>query len=223
MKPEKQRPGIDIQNIAEFLRDNPDVFQQHPELLAQINLSDSRDTSSLLERQISRLKDQLAEYKASQHDLFAVARENEQISDSFSQIILKLIGFSNLSEFAGELPKTLRQTFAINEVAFKTTLAEARRPSENQAYADCLRRLSNKHALCDNRWPNNILSLFFSESIKSAALIPMLATLDGDIVGVLALGSNDPERYSNELGTAHLDRLGIMAGVCLARLQPDIE
>ena len=214
---------IDRQNIAEFLRTNPDIFQQHPELLTLINLSDGRGTSSLLERQITRLKDQLREFKSAQHDLFAVARENEQISDDFALIILKLIGFTNLSEFAGELPKALRKTFEINEVTFKTTLADARRPSENQAYADSLRRLSNKHAVCDNRWPSNIQSLFFSESIKSAALIPMMAKPSGDILGVLALGSNDPEHYSNELGTAHLDRLGVMAGVCLARLQPNTE
>ena len=220
MNPEKT---INKNNITEFLNNNPNLFQQHPELLPLINLSDNRDTSSLLERQITRLKDQLLEFEFEQHSLFAVARENEQISDSFSQIILKLIGFSNLSEFAGELPKALRKTFGINEVGFKTSMADARRPSENQAFADSLRRLSNKRAVCDNRWPSNIQSLFFSEAIKSAALIPMLATSNGDILGVLALGSIDPERYTNDLGTVYLDRLGHMAGVCLARLQPGLE
>jgi len=39
-------------------------------------------------------------------------------------------------------------------------------------------------------------------------------------LGILALGSSDPERYTNDLGTAHLDRLGLMSGICLARLQP---
>jgi len=217
---EPQSPNVELENLITLLEKNPNIFQQHPELLTLLNLSDTRNTSSLLERQVNKLKEQLTEFRSKQHDLFTLARENEQISDSFSSIVHQLIAFDNLSEFASELPKSLRHTFKINEVAFKTTLADARRPNESQSFADCLRRLNEKHAVCDNRWPSNITRLFFTNSIKSAALIPMLARPNGDILGVLALGSNEPERYTNELGTAHLDNLGIMAGACLARLQP---
>jgi uncharacterized protein YigA (DUF484 family) len=210
------------QELVVLLRDNGDIFSRHPELLELLELSDDRGAASLLERQVSVLKNKLASFQSQQFEFIEVARENEQISDSFSRIICQLIGFSNLSEFASEFPKALRLTFEIDEVAFKTDQAASRRPNENIGYEDAVRRLSNNEAVCDDRWPSNILALFFSAQVKSAALVPMKATQDGDVIGILALGSSDPKRYTNELGTAHLNRLGLMAGTCLARLQPAI-
>lgn len=201
------------------LKANPDIFQRHPELLELITLSDNRGTASLLERQIGTLKARLANFKSQHVELIEVARENEQISDSFSNILCQLIGFTNLSEFAGEFPLALRKTFDIDEVSFKIERATTQRPDDDQAYQDALRRLANKHAVCDERWPTNILNLFFSNAVKSAALIPMLAH-DQEVIGILAMGSCDPARYTHDLGTDHLDRLGLMAGICLARLQP---
>ena len=84
------------------------------------------------------------------------------------------------------------------------------------------RLLPAYQSVCDDRWPSNIMALFFSDQVKSAALVPMKSTQDGDVIGILALGSSDPKRYTNELGTAHLNRLGLMAGICLARLQPAV-
>jgi len=209
--------------LAELLKNNPDIFQQRPELLEFVTLADDRGTASLLERQVGTLKQRLQKFQSTQSELVEIARENEQISDSFSAIICQLIGFTNLSEFASDFPKALRSTFEIDEVVFKTSHAVALRPNENAGYDDALRRLSNNSAVCDNRWPSNIMSLFFDSSIKSAALIPMFTCEQGELIGILALGSNDPKRYTNELGTAHLNRLGLMAGICLARLLPASE
>lgn len=211
---------FDETDLVSFLHDNPDIFQRHPELLELVTLSDSRGTSSLLEKQVARLKDRLNQFQSEQVQLIEVARENEQISDSFSKIICQLIGFNNLSEFAGEFPLALRRTFKIDEVTFKTEQAILNRPTDKAAYDGVLRRLTNNSAVCDDRWPSNIMSLFFSSVIKSAALIPMRRNTDSPPIGILALGSTDPQRYTNELGTAHLNRLGIMAGICLSRLQP---
>jgi uncharacterized protein YigA (DUF484 family) len=212
-------------DLIDLIKDNPDIFQEQPELLEMITLSDNRGTASLLERQINILKGRLQSFKSAQSELIEVARENEQISDSFTAIICQLIGFTNLSEFASEFPKSLRTTFDINEVSFKTAQAVQLRPDDNIGYEDAFRRLSNGVAVCDNRWPENISNLFFSGDIQSAALIPMYDGQNGagstrTIIGILGLGSIDKDRYTNELGTAHLNRLGTMAGICLSRLLP---
>ena len=82
-----------------------------------------------------------------------------------------------------------------------------------------MRRLNKQRTVCDNRWPSNIMKLFFSDEIKSAALIPMRSKESKTPLGILALGSRDTSRYTNDLGTVHLDKLGLMAGICLSRLQ----
>jgi len=207
-------------DLVSYLEENPNTFQQHPELLELVTLSDSRGTASLLERQVSMLKERLNEHKSQQSQFMQVARDNEQISDSFTQVICQMIGFTNLSQFATEFPAELRTTFNIDEVSFKTAQAALRRPSDNEGYDDAMRRMINNRAVCDNRWPSNIMNLFFSTDVNSAALVPMRKPDSEEPLGILALGSQDPDRYTNDLGTAHLDRLGLMSGLCLARLQP---
>ncbi len=209
-----------VQDFANFLRDNPSVFQQHPELLETVSLNDGRNASSLLERQISVLKERLVAQKMAHAELFQNARDNEEISNQFSDIITQLIGCTNLSQFATEFPRALRQTFGIDQVAIKTAHSVTRRPSEAAGYEETLRRLANNRAMCDNRWPSGIMQLFFNDDIRSAALVPLHTISEQHTLGVLALGSRDAERYTNDLGTAHLDRLGLMAGICLRRLQP---
>lgn len=215
-----QESDLGIAELVSYLEANPNIFQQHPELLELVTLSDSRGTASLLERQVSMLKERLGQQQSKQSEFFQVARENEQISDAFTKIICQLIGFTNLSEFASEFPQSLRKTFAIDEVSFKTPQAVSKRATDSEAYDDSIRRLTNQRAVCDDRWPSNIMALFFGKSIKSAALIPMRIPDQKEPIGILALGSTDAERYTNDLGTAHLDRLGLMSGICLARLQP---
>ncbi|RBP53613.1 DUF484 family protein [Arenicella xantha] len=220
MKPAERKDQISKQDVAAFLSDNPSIFQQHPELLELISLSDSRGTASLIERQVAMLNERLRQHKSQHSQFVQVARENEQISDNFTHVICQMIGFTNLSEFATEFPKELRNKFEIDEVSFKTAQAVSRKPSDSNGYTETLRRLINNRAVCDNRWPSTIMNLFFSTDINSAALVPMRTNSSSETLGVLALGSRDPERYTNDLGTAHLDRLGLMSGICLARLQP---
>ena len=210
----------EIDLFVEFLHNNPDIFQRRPELLDRLKLSDQRGTTSLLERQITRLQDRLHSFQAKHYELFDVARENEQINDSFSNVICQLIGYRDLAEFAGDFPSTLKQTFDIDEVSIKTSFAMSKRPADAECYNEALRRLSHGKPVCDNRWPSNILALFFTDAIESAALVPLSNRDNSEIIGILSLGSKDPERYTDQLGTAYLDRLGIMCAICLSRLQP---
>ena len=220
MSKTKQEPMFDQATLRDYLETNPDLFQRHPDLLELISLSDNRGAASLLEKQVEVLKQQIADHKHQQQQFMQVVRENEQISDSFTDIVCDLIAYKNLSEFASEFPLALKRTFDIDEVTFKTPQSAERRPSDAEAYDNALRRLPKKKALCDNKFPSQIMNLFFSSDINSAALIPLITQEGESPLGILALGSTDPDRYSHDLGTAHLDRLGRMAGICLSRLQP---
>ena len=211
--------GLDAADLAAFLKDNPAIFEQRPELLELISLPDTRGSASLLERQIGVLKERLKQQQSSHSELFKVARENEQISDNFSDIVYQMIGFTTLTQFATEFPAALRTIFSIDEVSFKTLQSVERKPENKQAYDDTMRRLVKQRAVCDNRWPSSIMKLFFTSAVKSGALIPMRSNDSTAPLGILALGSTDENRYTHDLGTVHLDKLGMMSGICLSRLQ----
>ena len=52
-----------------------------------------------------------------------------------------------------------------------------------------------------------------AESIASVALLPL--TRKNELIGSIHFGSSDPERYSADCGTAFLERLSAIIGVCL--------
>ena len=58
------KEGILAQDLVAFFRENPDIFQRHPELLELVTLSDNRGTASLLEHQIATLKERLQRFQS---------------------------------------------------------------------------------------------------------------------------------------------------------------
>jgi hypothetical protein len=208
----------DVDLIAEFLRKHPNIFEQHPELLDHVQLKDTRGTSSLLERQVARLQDRLEHIHAQHHELSDIATTNQQIMSKLDVVLARLLGITHLSEFLVDFPRTVREAFALEEAVIRTESSVSGKPSEKLSYKEASRRLAAKRAVCDDRWPQTITSLFFKTPVKSSALVPLLNDQDGELLGILALGSNDPKRFSPDLGSAHLDRIGFLAGACLARL-----
>ncbi|MEO0368519.1 MAG: DUF484 family protein [Pseudomonadota bacterium] len=207
--------------IAEFLAKHPTIFQQRPDLLDLIQLQDARGTSSLLERQVARLQDQIAHLHALRDELVDIARDNERILIRLDRVLAKLLTYRHMSEFLVDFPRVLRDTFAIDEVSFKTSALVSGKPSEKLAYKEAVRRVGAKSAICDDRLPSQILNLFFAVQPASAALVPVLDASQSEIIGVLALGSGDPQRFAPELGSAHLDRVGVLTGICVERLSLD--
>lgn len=56
-------------------------------------------------------------------------------------------------------------------------------------------------------------------TVLSIALIPLRADGESDAFGLLVLGSPDPTRYSADMGTEFLARIGDMAAAALSRLR----
>ena len=57
-------------------------------------------------------------------------------------------------------------------------------------------------------------------SVMSLALIPLRHGANGSVFGMLVLGSPDPTRYSADMGTEFLMRIGEIASAGLTRLLP---
>lgn len=211
----------EIALFEHFLREHPAIFTQYPEFLDHLNLSDSRGVTSLLERKVQRLEDALLHMRTQHSELVDVANENQSILTKLDETLARLLVYRNLSEFYTDFPRVLRDAFLIDQVSLKTPALVATKPSDKLQYKEVMRRLSGKSAVCDNRWPSALTGFLFSAPTASAALVPLLASSQTEVIGVLALGSNDPERYAPDLGAAHLNRIGLLAGLCLSRLSLD--
>ena len=76
-QPETQ--PLDEKTVADYLRDNPDFFQNNASLLATLEIPHTCGTAvSLVEHQVKVLRDQNRQLKRKLMDLVHVARDNQQ-------------------------------------------------------------------------------------------------------------------------------------------------
>ena len=86
-------------DIVRYLRDHPDFFERHQDLLADMLLPHETGSAiSLVERQVSVLRDQRDEYKKKLQQLVKTAQQNEKLNNHVNALILALLDAESLDE-----------------------------------------------------------------------------------------------------------------------------
>lgn len=213
--------------VGRFLEQTPDYFLRHPELLAALALPhpETGRAVSLVERQVRVLRDRNDRLAGELHDLIAIARDNDQLSERSHRFALAMIEAGSLDEVLDTAHDMLRQEFGIDAVALRLT-GNPRPPcprrefvdGDGAAVLDALHaRLGerNRQPLCGASLDPAVLATLFGEQaaeVQSTAVVDMSRHA---LRGVLALGSRDPQRFRVDMGTVYLARLGelLMAAV----------
>ncbi|MFP4131010.1 MAG: DUF484 family protein [Thiohalospira sp.] len=215
--------ALDEQQVVEFLRHHPDLLRRHPDLLAELNVphTPGAGTVSLVERQVQRLREQREEMRHRLDDLYTLARENESLSVQFHQLVLDLLGAREPAAVAAALEQDLRRDCDADAVALRLYPAGDHRIPDHLigprgADRNRLERIfAAPNPVCGRLDPE-IGALLFGdggEAMVSAALIPL--PLRGRSLGLLAVGSTDPERFRAGQGTLFLEQLGEAAAAAL--------
>ncbi len=207
LEPDPDREAL----VADYLAAHSGFFDRHPELLLTLRLSHpSGKAVSLVERQITLLRDEANRYKAQLSEFIEVARDNEQLNQRLHRLTLSLMDANSLEQTLGVLQDHLFDEFEADAVELKlledadgTALAD--RSQEQRSAAGEL--LESAAPVCGQLQPAQYGYLFGERAaeIQSAALIPLRA--DG-LRGVLAIGSRDPGRFHAHERTDFLNRLG---------------
>jgi uncharacterized protein len=180
--------------VAAYLLRQPDFLVRHPEVLAKLYVPHGAGGAvSLIEHQVAVLREQLAHERGRLNHLMARAHEYEQLSTRLHELTVALITVPDLERACAALEAALREQFNAEAVAIKLFPVDPAQRAEDplaQAFDD-------------------------AAAIRSAALVPVCAT---DQAGVLAIGSRDPKRFTPDMGTELLDRLGAIVGAKLTDL-----
>lgn len=205
--------------IVAYLRDHPDFFERHPDLLASIRVPHASGSAvSLIEHQVGVLRGQLDTERKRLSHLISRAREFEQISARLHGLVLQLIAAQSLADVRDALTIALRKEFNAEAVTLKLFTISAESAAEDpqtQAFLDFVDRDASLCGPVDQE-KNQFLFGDRSQHILSAALIPIRSE---GTAGVLAIGSEDHDRFSRDMGTEILDRLGEIVSQRLSELQ----
>ena len=215
-------------DVVQYLREHPEFFEQHQNLLADMALAhNSGSAISLIERQVTILREQKDEARSKLHSLIEVADKNEQLSRRFNSLILALLDTKSFGQVIEFVQQRLVKDFDAHQVSIRV-LKAANVTAEEQAEADSRDELylnlfgkviENRNPVC-GRLPIDQLELLFGdghEEIRSAALIPLIKDTQSECIGLLAIGSIDKNRFRADMGTLFLSHLSMVLSRVIER------
>ena len=210
--------------VSRYLDDHPDYFTRRPEILSQLMLSHETGGKavSLIERQVSVLREQTQTLQRQLRELVANARENDVLSSRLHRFATAMIDCTSLDDALDTAYDLLRQEFKLDAVIILMQgqplgdRPELVAPDDNRLNT-LLKQFNSGKPICGGKFEESLMNYLFGEraaEIKSSALIPLD---DKSPHGVLALGTHDPHRFHPGMGTVYLTRLGELLTHSLAR------
>ena len=205
---------INEDDIAKYLRKHPEFFERHQDILLELKLSHpSGQAVSLLEKQMSVMRERNVELRHRLSNLLDNARDNDSIFEKTKRLTLALLDCNELGDLVDALYYSLDKEFGIphsrlilfsenplGSSAAKVTPLERAKRGLGQ-------HLQHARPVVGGLAEQEIAFLFDqdAEQLGSAAIAILRAEQP---FGVLAIGNPDPERYRANMGTLFLSYIG---------------
>ena len=209
--------------VAAWLRRHPDFLKQFPDLaISMVVPREDGPAASLASYQLEVLRDKNRELSRRLQDLYAVSQENERLAVRTHQLTLALMRPGSAAGVVRAMVATLAEDFngdMVRVVLFDGLpgLADeewlqviARDDRRLQPFSDCIRE---GEPLCGRLHPDKQALLYAArvDEVASTALLPIAG------VGLVAVGSRDPNRFYPGMGTLFLRMMGEAFAVALLR------
>ncbi len=212
-------------DLAAYLAEHPDFFERHAELLANVQLLSPHGNRavSLQERQIEMLRDKMRTLEHRLADMIRNAADNEVRSGrllAWSRALLQqddpaLLGQTLVEQLCAlfEMPLAALRVWGVRAEFAGLPVAAAvgedipvLASSLSQPY--CGANAGFEAA----RW--------LSSPPQSLAMVALRSASQAPAFGLLVLGSPQSDRFTTDMGTEFLTRMGEVASAALARLLP---
>ena len=219
--------GITEADIANYLAQTPGFFERHAELLGSVQLTSphGQRAVSLQERQMEMLRDKI---KGLEHKIIEMIRngqDNVVIADKLHRWTRSLMLTPQPSELPEVLVRELLHHFLIPQGGIRVwgaAEAFATLPFA-QTVGDDVKSFAGSLTVPYCGVNSGFEAAQWLEEPRSAmsmALIPLREAGVTAAFGMLVLASPDPTRYTADMGTEFLVRIGELASAALSRLLP---
>lgn len=210
------------EDVAHYLQGNPSFFEEYAELMAHIVIPHPHGgrAISITERQMLSLRDRNRELEAKLAELIQFGEENDAISERMHRLAVGVTAAATLPSVLHAVHYHLCEDFLVPHVAIRLWQppGDADLPDfvevapALKVFAETLQK-----PYCGGT-AGFETSGWFGEAaahIRSQALIALRD--GGGTIGMLAMGSEDSQRFYAEMGTLYLERLGELASAALVR------
>ena len=220
-------PGVSEGEIARFLINTPGFFERNAEALATVRLTSPHGLRavSLQERQMEMLRDKIKGLEHRIIEMIRASQDNEAIADRLHCFIRAILLTTNAGDLPEVIVREIKHEFMVPRAALRVwgaadpfaALRFAQGASDDvRTFAGSLQMpycgANSGFEAC--QW------LEEPDSVASLAMIALRHSESASAFGLLVLGSPDPTRYSADMGTEFLARLGEVTSAGLTRLLP---
>ena len=200
---------LDPKEVEAFLTAHPNFLQDRPGLLAVLNLPHGGEGAvSLVERQVSVLRERNIASRQKLAELSDIGRENDRLLDATRNTILALLAGENRADLTRIWRDQVTGTFQA-EMGALVWLDGASDGAEEALLASKL--ICQGGGLSGVLRPQEMQTLFGTAATEGSAALVAIRSGEDDI-GVLGVGSHDTQRYHAEHGTLFLEYLAEVIG-----------
>ncbi|HHQ14383.1 MAG TPA: DUF484 family protein [Chromatiales bacterium] len=216
--------------LVEYLQAHPDFFERHPGLLADLRLPHQAGGAavSLVERQVSVLRQDKQRLERKLHDLIEVARSNDELAGKLHRLALELMHRNDPAAIVDCIEEQLRLSFSadqsvlvlfgqgdgLDETRFLRVLAR-----DDPRLAPFRTFLESGTARC-GRVRDTQRDFLFGEANLEIASVALLPLGPDAHQGFLAIGSRDADHFHPGKSMDFLNQLGELVG-CALQPPPD--
>ena len=228
-QPEYVEERLSDETVAEFLTQDPEFFERNPTLLQTLRLPHAAGgTVSLVERQVSVLRQRDLKLDKQLKELLDVARDNDTLQAKIHTLSLKLLGSSDLAETVTVIEEAMRSGFSadnavlvlfgdpedFDDVSAGRFFRVLNRDDESlQSFATFMKSSAPR---CGQIRDAQMDFLYHddAEEIGSVAMLPLG---DACAYGFLSIGSHDADRFHPGMSIDFLTRVGELVTEALKR------
>ncbi len=195
--------------VAQYLSEHPDFFQQHRELLIQLNIPHEAGAISLVERQVKALRDRSRELQSQMIDMLRNARDNERLLNQCMALALAMTQAGSATQLLHTVRQQLLNDFQCDAFAallcdHQLLLPAGAREVEHEILLGSLGcEFPDGEPVC-GLLEKPVREFLFGElkpELQSVALLPLGIRAER---GLIAIASRNSERFVPQMGTVFL-------------------
>jgi uncharacterized protein YigA (DUF484 family) len=216
---------ITAADVENYLRDNPEFFNEHLHLLEQLTIPHpSGEAVSLISKQLEIFRNRHHEMENQLNTLIEIARENDTALHRMHGLTLAMLDAASLEEVLQNLEQVFFNAFQADFFALRIFQQRPDFPVSNLFVAPDSPQLQAFRASLPSFQPQCARPTFaqaqflFGDGafeVKSAALVPLQFT---ELEGILAIGSREAERFHHSMGNLFLVQMSKIVGTRLISL-----
>jgi len=203
--------------VADYLKNNLDFFVKNPAILAELKIPHEHGGAiSLVEKQLTVLREQNQETNKKIHELIEIATQNEELARRMHQLVLTLIDADDPKDIFSTMYDNLQKNFHADRVivrlfanpAFMDSPATDEFVGKESIEESLFKRIIEKREPLSGKMNHQQQVFLFGndgDDIASSVMIPLHGVGWG---GILAIGSFDAKRFQPGMGIELLANLG---------------